>query len=42
MATPGRFFAMEAQFWLNPQVRYDLEAAADELEGRLEPVRDSR
>ena len=27
---------MEAQFWLNPQVRYDLEVAADELEGRLE------
>ena len=32
----GRFFNMEAQFWLNLQARYDLEVAADALEGRLE------
>ncbi len=32
----GRFFTMEAQFWLNLQARYDLEVAADALEGRLE------
>ena len=32
----GRFFAMEAQFWLNLQARYDLEVAADTLDGRLE------
>ena len=32
----GRFFSMEAQFWLNLQARHDLEVAADALEGRLE------
>ena len=32
----GRFFGMEAQFWLNLQARYDLGVAADALEGRLE------
>ena len=32
----GRFFGMEARFWLNLQARYDLEVAADALEGRLE------
>ena len=32
----GRFFNMEAQFWLNLQARHDLEVAADALEGRLE------
>ena len=32
----GRFFAMEAQFWMNLQTRYDLERAADTLAGRLE------
>ena len=32
----GRFFNMEAQFWLNLQARHDLEVAAEALEGRLE------
>ena len=32
----ARFFAMEAQFWMNLQTRYDLERAADALAGRLE------
>lgn len=32
----GRFFGMEAQFWLNLQARYDLLKAEDELETRLE------
>jgi addiction module HigA family antidote len=27
----GRFFGMEAQFWLNLQARYDLLKAEDEL-----------
>jgi antitoxin HigA-1 len=32
----ARFFAMEAQFWMNLQTRYDLERTADALTGRLE------
>jgi addiction module HigA family antidote len=32
----ARFFAMEAQFCMNLQTRYDLERAADALAGRLE------
>lgn len=32
----GRFFGMEAQFWLNLQARYDLLRAEDELAKRLE------
>jgi addiction module HigA family antidote len=32
----ARFFAMEAQFWVNLQTRYDLERTADALAGRLE------
>ena len=32
----GRFFNMEAQFWLNLQARHDLEVAADTLGGQLE------
>lgn len=32
----GRFFAMEAQFWLNLQTRYDLETAREDLAERLE------
>lgn len=32
----GRFFAMEAQFWMNLQTRYDLERATDALAGRLD------
>jgi addiction module HigA family antidote len=31
----GRYFDMEAQFWLNLQSRYDLLIAESELEGRL-------
>ena len=32
----GRFFGMEAQFWLNLQARYDLLVAEFDLGGRLE------
>jgi len=32
----GRYFNMEAQFWLNLQSHYDMEAALEVLEGRLE------
>ena len=32
----GRFFAMEAHFWMNLQTRYDLEAARDRLSERLD------
>jgi antitoxin HigA-1 len=32
----GRFFGMEAQFWLNLQSHYDLEIARDAIAGRLE------
>jgi len=32
----GRFFSMEAQFWLNLQTHYDMEVALDALAGRLE------
>ena len=31
----GRFFDMEAQFWMNLQTRYDLEVAREELSDRL-------
>ncbi len=31
----GRFFGMEAQFWLNLQSRYDLLRAETELHNRL-------
>ena len=31
----GRFFSMEAQFWMNLQTRYDLETARGSLSGRL-------
>ena len=31
----GRFFGMEAQFWLNLQARYDLLKAEDALATRL-------
>ncbi len=31
----GRFFSMEAQFWLNLQSRYDLQRAEEELDQRL-------
>ncbi len=32
----GRFFGMEAQFWLNLQARYDLLVAQSKLGGRLD------
>lgn len=32
----GRYFGMEAQFWLNLQARYDLQQAESGLAGRLE------
>lgn len=32
----GRYFGMEAQFWLNLQSRYDLLQAEQELDARLE------
>ena len=32
----GRYFGMEAQFWLNLQTRYDLLRAEEELEERLD------
>ena len=32
----GRFFSMEAQFWLNLQSHYDMEVAMDALEDRLD------
>jgi len=32
----GRYFGMEAQFWLNLQSRYDLLQAEDELDERLD------
>lgn len=32
----GRYFNMEAQFWLNLQSHYDMEVALESLEDRLE------
>ncbi len=32
----GRYFNMEAQFWLNLQSHYDMEVALEILEGRLD------
>jgi antitoxin HigA-1 len=32
----GRFFNMEAQFWLNLQSHYDMEVAMEALEDRLD------
>jgi len=32
----GRYFGMEAQFWLNLQTRYDLLRAEEELNERLD------
>ena len=32
----GRFFSMEAQFWLNLQVHYDMEVTLDALQDRLD------
>jgi addiction module HigA family antidote len=32
----ARYFGTTAQFWLNAQMHYDLEAGRDELEGTIE------
>jgi addiction module HigA family antidote len=32
----GRFFNMEAQFWLNLQTHYDMEVAMEALDERLD------
>ena len=32
----GRFFSMEAQFWMNLQTRYDLETTREALADRLD------
>ena len=32
----GRFFNMEAQFWLNLQTHYDMDVAMDSLQDRLD------
>lgn len=32
----GRYFTMEAQFWLNLQSHYDMEVALEQLQGRLD------
>lgn len=32
----GKFFGMEAQFWMNLQSRYDLEVAKDAIAGKLD------
>lgn len=32
----GRFFDMEAQFWLNLQTHYDMEVGLEALQGRLD------
>jgi addiction module HigA family antidote len=32
----GKFFGMEAQFWMNLQSHYDLEVARDAIAGKLD------
>jgi addiction module HigA family antidote len=32
----GKFFSMDAQFWMNLQSHYDLEIAKDAIAGKLE------
>ncbi len=32
----AKFFAMEAQFWMNLQLHYDLEVAKESMAGKLE------
>ena len=32
----GKFFSMEAQFWMNLQSHYDLEVAKDAIAGKLD------
>ena len=38
----GRFFNMEAQFWINLQAHYDLEIAKDSLADGLDQVEQYR
>ncbi|HHT12601.1 MAG TPA: HigA family addiction module antidote protein [Propionibacterium sp.] len=38
----GRFFAMSAQFWINLQVRYDLEVEMDALGDALDSIQPLR
>ncbi len=32
----GKFFGMEAQFWMNLRSHYDLEGAKDAIAGKLD------
>ena len=34
----GKYFGMEAQFWMNLQSHYDLEIAKDAIAGKLDRV----
>lgn len=38
----GRFFSMSAQFWINLQVRYDLEVEMDALGDALDSIQPLR
>ena len=38
----GRFYSMSAQFWINLQVRYDLEVEMDALGDALESIQPLR
>ncbi len=38
----GRFFGMSAQFWINLQVRYDLEVEMDALGDALDSIQPLR
>lgn len=38
----GRFFSMSAQFWINLQVRYDLEVELDALGDALDSIQPLR
>ncbi|GAB2474859.1 HigA family addiction module antitoxin [Luteococcus sediminum] len=38
----GRFFSMSAQFWINLQVRYDLEVEMDALGDALDSIQPPR
>ncbi len=35
----GRFFDMEAPFWLNLQAQYDLEVETDQLQSALQDIK---
>ena len=32
----GKFFGMEAQYWMNLQLHYDLEVAKEAIAGKLD------